>query len=86
MVDCAVQHGDRVLVYDYRDFIDDLVTPCDMLMRPATVVCRYGKVVDYGSGPCWYPDLVDVVFDHRLGMVSCGHFTDRVCYLEGETE
>ena len=78
MVDCAVQHGDRVLVYDYRDFINDWATPCDMLMRPATVVCRYGKVVDYGSGPCYYPDLVDVVFDHRPGVVSCGHFTDRV--------
>lgn len=74
----SIEHGDRALVYDHRDFINDKVTPCSMLMRPATVVRRYGKVTDYGSGPCQYPDLVDVVFDHRPDTVSHGHFTDRI--------
>lgn len=73
-----VWHGDRVRVYDARDFKNDVETPCSMLMRPALVVCRYGKVVDYGSGPCRYSDLIDVVFDHRPGEVSCGHFTEYV--------
>lgn len=40
----ALQHGDRVLVYDAREFVNDWETPCSMLMRPATVVCRYGSV------------------------------------------
>lgn len=73
-----IQHGDRVLVYDYRGFLDDRKTPRAALMRPATVVCRYGYVTDYGSGPCRYPDLVDVIFDHRPETVSSGHFTEYV--------
>ena len=79
-----IEHGSRVLVYDARDFIDDARTPCSMLMRPAVVVCRYGKKTDYGSGPVLYPDLVDVVFDHRPSSVSHGHFTDCVLLVEGK--
>lgn len=73
-----IQHGDRVLVYDYRGFKNDVETPRSVLIRPAVVVCRYGYITDYGSGPCRYPDLLDVVFDHRPGEVSRGHFTEYV--------
>lgn len=74
----SIHNGSRVLAYDSRLFVNDLETPCITLMRPATVVCRYGCVCDYGSGPVRYPDLVDIVFDHRPDHVSYGHFTDRV--------
>lgn len=73
-----IHNGDRVLVYDNRAFINDVKTPCRTLMRPATVIIRYGTTSDYGSGPCKYPDLVDVVFDHRPFETSRGHFTELV--------
>jgi len=75
-----IQHGDRVLVYDSRDFINDKVTPVSMLMRPATVVCRYGCKTRYSGmdEDCVYPDLVDVLFDHRPERISHGHFTEGV--------
>ncbi len=74
----AVRNGDRALVYDSRDFVNDRVTPCSLLMRPATVLARYGSKTDYGSGPVLYPDLVDVIFDHRPFEVSHGHFTEWI--------
>lgn len=77
-----IQHGDRVLVYDSSCFIDDVSTPVEMLMKPATVVTRYGTKVDYGSGPVRYPDLVDVVFDCRPDRISRGYFTKSVILIE----
>jgi len=65
--------GVRVLVFDYRLFKCDIETPLSHTMRPATVVCRYGRVDEWNG--IQYPDLVDVVFDHRPERVSCGHFT-----------
>ena len=64
----------RVLVYDSRDFIDDVTTPCSMLMRPATVVREYDGVEG--------DKLVDVVFDHRPTECSHGHFADRIVVAE----
>jgi len=74
--------GDRVLVFDWRLYKRDDITPLDFTMRPATIVRRYGQVALYSpitelaDGP--YPDLVDVQFDHRPGEISRGHFTDGV--------
>lgn len=74
--------GQRVMVYDYSLFKDDVKTPFIQLFRPATVVCWYGKpevhypVCDLKLGP--YPNLVDVIFDHRPNQVSHGHFGDGV--------
>lgn len=74
--------GTRVRVYFNRGFIDDRTTPCRMLMKPATVVQRYGRKSAYlpisEMPPREYPDLVDVVFDHEPDCVSCGHFTSGV--------
>lgn len=68
--------GARVLVFDHLLYRDDVSTPRSFTMRPATVVARYGKRSQYN--PSWiYPDLVDVLFDHRPN-VSHGHFTDYV--------
>lgn len=71
--------GDKVMVFDSRLYVDDVITPLSVTMKPATIVSRYGrlkehyKTCDYVSGP--YPDLIDVVFDHRPGCISKGHFT-----------
>lgn len=78
--DLQIMPGSRVLVFDSSLFIDDVTTPLSYTLRPATVIRRYGRLrKDYGNdlilGP--YPDLVDVVFDHREG-VSKGHFTNSV--------
>lgn len=79
-----IMPGDRVSVFDPRLFVDDKKTPLSVTVRPATVVCRYGKKVFYSASmtrPWIYPDLVDVEFDHRPGTVSKGHFTDGVILL-----
>jgi hypothetical protein len=70
---CPVKRMKRALVYDSMDFIDDVKTPCSMLMRPATVVREYDGVED---------KLVDVVFDHRPTECSHGHFADRIVYVK----
>jgi len=73
--------GDRVLVFDYLLYKDDVKTPLSFTLRPATVVRRYGELAtrypisEMTLGP--YPDLVDVRFDHR-DRISRGHFTDGV--------
>jgi hypothetical protein len=76
--------GTRVLVYDSKLFKNDIKTPSKTLYKPATVVCRYGKLKhDYGDfalGP--YEDLVDVLFDHRPERISHGHFTYGIQLLE----
>jgi hypothetical protein len=80
-----IMPGDRVSVFDHRLFVDDWATPLPITLRPATVVCRYGKRVFHPTSmekPWIYPDLVDVEFDHRPGVVSKGHFTDGVRILE----
>jgi hypothetical protein len=80
-----IMPGDRVLVFDWRLFKDDISTPLSVTMKPATVVCRYGALKqtylsgDLELGP--YPDLCDVKFDHREE-VSKGHFTSRITKLE----
>lgn len=72
-----IMPGDRVLVFDHTLYVNDELTPLIVTMRPATVVCRYGKV--YSDPPEQYPDLVDVQFDHwEEGKISKGHFTDGV--------
>lgn len=86
--------NDRVLVFDHRLFIDDIKTPLSFTMRPATVTCRYGykSIHDYSEYDDYgrkyesiqthiYPDLVDVVFDHRPEQISKGHFTTGVIAL-----
>jgi len=76
-----IMPGDRVKVFDYSLFEDDVITPLAVTVKPATVVCRYGKKVYYPismSGPWYYPDLVDVLFDHRPEHISHGHFTNGV--------
>ena len=82
-----IMPGDRVLVFDPRVYKDDITTPFSHTVRPATVVCRYGM---RGSNPfsifsgdgLIYSDLIDVVFDHRPGQVSNGHFTGGVKFVE----
>jgi len=67
--------GSRVNVFDPLLYINDVKTPLSHTVRPATVVCRYGK---YSMNARYrYPDLVDVKFDHRP-RISHGHFTDCV--------
>jgi len=40
------------------------------------VIRWYGK---YNLDPTWnYPNLLDVIFDHRPNDISHGHFTDYV--------
>ena len=75
--------GTRVTVFDSRLFKDDVSTPLTHTCRPATVVCWYGCVSEYlerehGRENAVYPDLIDVVFDHRPDHVSHGHFSDGV--------
>jgi hypothetical protein len=52
-------------------------------MKPGKVVCRYGRPANKGSlTPYNYPDLCDVLFDHRPKEVSKGHFTYGVKLIE----
>lgn len=63
--------GTRLLVFDSSLFKDDIQTPSSITMKPATVVCWYGyKSERFGI----YPNLVDVLFDHRPERISHGHF------------
>jgi hypothetical protein len=78
-----IMPGDRILVFEHLLFKDDIKTPLSMTMKPATVVCRYGYilhnvVLDIPPGGWKYPDVVDIIFDHRPDKVSRGHFTDAV--------
>ena len=86
-----IMPGDRVMVFDHRLFQDDVSTPLTTTMQPATVVCRYGykyypptylSCYDYDK-PWTYPDVCDVVFDHRPQEVSKSHFTWGIRHLEG---
>lgn len=91
-----IMPGDRVLAYDYRQFVNDKVTPARSLMLPATVVKRYGTKYKVPGTESWnpytgepidgpqywlYPDLVDVQFDH-MTTISHGHFTNGVEVVE----
>ncbi len=82
----SILPGSRVIVFDSRLYVDDRLTPLSTTMRPATVVRRYGKLetktTDEDLRLGNYPDLVDVVFDHRPFAVSNGHFTSGVKILE----
>ena len=73
--------GDRVMVFDPRLYVDDFKTPLSVTVKPATVVARYGKKVNNNltnNKDCFYPDLVDVKFDHRPDDISEGHFTHAI--------
>lgn len=75
-----IMPGDRVKVFDGALFEDDITTPLAITFLPGTVVCRYGKkdrAIDQ-EGYWLYPDLVDILFDHRPKHISHGHFTNGV--------
>ena len=79
-----IMPGDRVKVFDSFLFKNDKSTPLSVTMKPATVVCRYGKkerALDQ-DGFWYYPDLVDVIFDHLPAKyISHAHFTNGVDIL-----
>lgn len=78
-MDKEIMPGDRVLVFDYLLFKNDISTPLSVTMKPATVICRYGMWSGwYENERYCYPDLVDVKFDHRPELISHGHFTSGV--------
>lgn len=67
----------KVKVFDRSLYKDDEKTPLCLTMKPARIVKRYEMVtLNSETGQMMhYPDLIDVVFDHRPDEVSCGHFT-----------
>lgn len=74
--------GTRVEVFDSLLYINDIITPLSITVRPATVVKWYGYISEYmkreyGYKNACYPSLIDVKFDHRE-RVSTGHFTTFV--------
>jgi len=69
------EQSNRALVCDHVAFIDDITTPLETIMRPATIFARYRDV----DGR----ELVDVIFDHRPDIISAGHFADMI---QEETE
>ena len=74
----AIYPDSRVKVYFSSGFVNDKLTPVNSLMKPATVVRRYGKksiLPIHETKKFEYPDLLDVIFDHEPNRVSCGHFT-----------
>ena len=78
-----IMPGDRVKAFDSRRFIDDVTTPPSVTMRPATVVCRYGRITRHWTDEgkeYKYPDLVDICFDGDL-LDSHGHFTNSVVVI-----
>lgn len=74
--------GARVKVFDSASFKNDKLTPLSKTVKPATVVCRYGKPRKvYVKDECElgpYPDLVDIIFDDQPERISKGHFTSGV--------
>lgn len=74
--------GDRVIVFDNLLYRNDLITPPTYTHRSATIIKRYGQRADfYPISKLWlgpYPDMIDVVFDHRPDRISHGHFTKWV--------
>lgn len=67
--------GTRVVVFDSLLYKDDKTTPLNHTMRPATVVCWYSLISQQGG---YYPNCVDVRFDHRSEKISKGHFADNI--------
>lgn len=78
--------GRRARVWDYRLYKDDKKTPTKVCFRKATIVQHYGKKIKVpescGVDFWYYPDLVDVIFDHRPGIVSRGHFTSGIKLID----
>ena len=73
--------GTRVLVFDDSLFINDKKTPHSVTVKPATVVCWYGKRSKHFG---WTDgSLIDIDFDHRG--ISYGHFTSMVTITESKT-
>ena len=60
--------GDKVLVYDARLAVNDLLTPLAITMQPAVVVIHY---LERGTGR----HFADVRFDHDK-FLSKGHFVE----------
>lgn len=82
--DDRIVPGCRVKVFDGRLFRNDRITPLSFTVRPATVVARYGTRTkgSMDDPPRTYPDLIDVLFDHRPESVSKGHFTSGAKVLD----
>ena len=75
-----IMPGVDVRVYDSALYINDILTPAHTLLKKAKVIKRYAeKVMIYGEWH-YYPDLVDVEFQHRPG-VSRAHFTHLVEFI-----
>lgn len=68
-----IMPDDRVIVFDNRLYVNDIVTPLSVTLQPATVIRRYGYKGPFGT----YPDVVDVRFDHD-GRESRACFTEFV--------
>lgn len=71
----------RVLVFDALIFKNDIDTPLSMTIKSATVIKWYGyRHPKHGI----YPNMVDIIFDHRPDRVSHGHFVDvaGIPYIE----
>ena len=62
----------RILLFDSSLFINDIITPLKITLKPATVIRRYGYKSKYFGN---YPDLIDVIFDHKPNKISKAHFT-----------
>lgn len=77
----GIPPGTRVMAFDWRLYKNDRDTPLSTTVRPATVICHYGRMAtSYGNelvlGP--YPNCIDVEFDHNPGVVSVGHFVAEI--------
>jgi hypothetical protein len=75
--------GTKVLVFDRRLYVDDIVTPLSLTMKEATVLRWYGTRPSRSSASSTYPgklpgppydSLIDVVFAYD-SWESRGHFT-----------
>jgi hypothetical protein len=79
--DKRILPGSLVKVYRHERFINDKVTPVNMLMKEAIVLKRYGEKCFLIDCEHIYPDLVDVNYLED-GYISKGHFTDRVEFIK----
>jgi hypothetical protein len=70
-----LKEGDRVIVFDAQLWHEPEASALDAY-KPATIVRRYSETSKHSG--YHYPDLIDVVFDHRPEKVSKGHFTTGV--------
>jgi hypothetical protein len=83
MTDRYFYPGTRVKVLDNTLYKDDKSTPLSYTVRPATVVCWYGRKSVLLGKYCRYDNLIDVIFDHRPERVSRAHFAEYA-EIDGE--